>query len=186
MTCIVAATDGTNVYMAGDLMGSNGFTANIYSKSKVFINSGFVFGYTTSFRMGQLLEYHWSAPSRTEGKSDDEYLYTDVVDSFIDLFKDNDYGHKKQHELETGEFIFGYKGRLFIHQGNHSILEVEKFACVGSGQYHAEAAMYTILEHVAWKEDYAFLLTSAINVAAKMVPSVSEEYTFIVLPGEEV
>lgn len=185
MTCIVALVDHGSVHMAGDLMGSNGFTGRVYEKSKVFINDGFIFGYTTSFRMGQLLEYSWNAPPRTERTDDDEYLYRDVVNSFMKLFKDNHYGHKKEHEMETGEFLFGWKGRLFLHQENHSILEIDNFTSIGSGSYHAEAALATLVEYTDWKMDHEFLLSSAISVASGFVTSVSSKYSYLELKHDE-
>lgn len=67
MTCITAMVKGDHVWMAGDLMGSNGFTKKIYPDSKVFVNGEFIIGYTSSFRMGQLLQYNWEQPPRLEG-----------------------------------------------------------------------------------------------------------------------
>lgn len=181
MTCIVAVTDGTSVHMAGDLMGSDGFTKKVYKKSKVFIKDDFIIGYTSSFRMGQLLEYSWLPPLRSTDQTDDEYIYQNVVDSFIQLFKDNDYGCKKDCELETGEFLFGYKGRLFYHQGNHSLLENHSFA-IGAGCYHAEGALQ-ILTHYGSLGSYERMLGMCIGVASQFVMDVSEDYTYLVLEG---
>lgn len=180
MTCIVALVSDGKVYMAGDKMASNGFTGQEYDKSKVFINNGFIFGYTSSFRMGQLLEYQWKPPARSEGVSDDEYLYKDVVGSFIRLFQDNHFGHKCGTEAETGEFLFGWKGRLFRHQECHSLLEYKSFASVGSGSYHASAALSVLLNLAPeWNEER--LLMEAITTASMFIPSVSGSYTYKVL-----
>ena len=62
MTCITGMVRNGHVYMAGDLMGSNGFTGRVYPDSKVFTNGDFIVGYTSSFRMGQILEWNWHPP----------------------------------------------------------------------------------------------------------------------------
>ena len=180
MTCIVAMVGDGKVHMAGDKMGSNGFSRKEYSKPKVFINDGFIFGYTDSYRMGQLLEHHWTPPVRPEGVSDDKYLYKIVVDSFIKLFQDNHFGRKDGVEVESGEFLFGWKGRLFRHQGCHSILEYDNFASVGSGCYHAEAALSTMLG-MGVSCGTEELLSKCIKVASAFIPSVSSSYTYKVL-----
>lgn len=180
MTCIIGCVRDGNVHMIGDKMASNGFTGQVTPQPKVFTNNGFIFGYTTSFRMGQLLQYSWNPPSRTEGIEDDVYLYRDVVNSFVKLFKDNDYGCKNDSELETGEFIFGWGGRLFRHQSNHSLLEAEEYVCEGSGTYHAEAAMCALLNYSDW-DDTEVLLSKSLEVVAKFVTSVSAEYDYLVL-----
>ena len=59
MTCIVGVVDKGIVHMAGDKLGSNGFTKGISVRPKVFHNGDFLVGYTTSFYMGQLLEFEW-------------------------------------------------------------------------------------------------------------------------------
>ena len=46
MTCICALVKDGEVWMAGDLMGSNGHTGKVYPDSKVFINGEIIFGYT--------------------------------------------------------------------------------------------------------------------------------------------
>lgn len=184
MTCIVALTDGKDVHMAGDLMAHNGFTGNVLDKSKVFIKEGFIVGYTTSFRMGQILEYAWTPPSKKESQTEDSYIYIDIVNSFREVFSQNGYGNKDGIEDHSGEFIFGYKGRLFLHQQNYSILESNSFVATGSGGYHAEAAIATMLKHGVYEGEYECLLGSAIEVASSFVSSVSRELTYKVLKGE--
>ena len=92
MTCIVALVKEGNIWMAGDLMGSNGFTKKTYPDPKVFVNGDFVIGYTSSFRMGQILEYNWEQPPRMEGLTDRQYLQLDVIESMRACFSAFGYG----------------------------------------------------------------------------------------------
>ena len=94
MTCITGMVRDSHVYMAGDLMGSNGFTGRVYPDSKVFTNGDFIIGYTSSFRMGQILEWNWEPPLRQEGITDRNYMQLNVVESLRATFATYGYGVK--------------------------------------------------------------------------------------------
>lgn len=57
MTCIVGITDGRTVTVGGDSAGSDGWHVAVLSDSKVFQVGPYLMGFTTSYRMGQLLRY---------------------------------------------------------------------------------------------------------------------------------
>lgn len=57
MTCIIGIeTKDGKVILGGDNLGSDGHTSSLYAQSKIFKHSGMIFGYTSSFRFGQLVE----------------------------------------------------------------------------------------------------------------------------------
>ena len=62
MTCIAAITEKGKVYMGGDSAGVSGYDITIRADEKVFKNGQCVFGFTSSFRMGQLLCYKFKVP----------------------------------------------------------------------------------------------------------------------------
>jgi len=175
MTCIAAVVKDGHVWMAGDLLGSNGFTKKVYPDTKVFVNGDFILGFTSSFRMGQILQYNWQQPPRLEGMADREYIQTDVIESFRSCLNDFGFGEMLNGEHQGGNFLIGYKGCLYEMQNNFSILKNENLCAIGSGQYHAEAVLKVLTE----QEDYnpAQVLERAIQVASQFVTSVSEEYT---------
>lgn len=179
MTCIVAMIEDGKVWMGADHLGSDGFIKTEYVKNdKVFKNGDFLIGYTTSFRMGQILQYSWSQPTRPEGVSDDVYFYKHVLNSFHQCFKDNDYGQKRDEDWSFGEFLVGWKGRLFVVQ-NSIALEHERFASVGSGCYHALGAMKA-LALSGYLEGPQQTLEIALEVASGSVCTVGGgKYTFI-------
>ena len=178
MTCIVAMVFNNEVFMAGDLMGSNGFTKKVYPDSKVFKNGDFVIGYTDSFRMGQILQYNWVQPPRIEGLTDRQFLQVDVIESMREAFNVYGYGSKEGREDIGGNFIIGYKGAIYEMQPNFSILKHEDFAAVGSGQYHAEASLALLSEEVATPEECVLALGKSIENAARFTTGVSGEYTW--------
>lgn len=179
MTCIIAKVHEGKVHMIGDREGSNGFIKHQYDLTpKVFKNGEFIIGYTTSFRMGQILQYSWTPPTKSLDDSDDKYIYKVVVDSIKKCFDDNSYGHKPKDEFIGGNFLLGWKGRLFEVQENLSVMEFAGFASVGCGCYHALASMKT-LEVIGYKLEVEEQLATALLVAADSVSGVSKEYTYI-------
>ncbi|UZV41304.1 putative nucleophile aminohydrolase [Vibrio phage vB_VpaM_R16F] len=175
MTCITGMVRNGHVYMAGDLMGSNGFTGKVYPDSKVFVNGDFIIGYTSSFRMGQILEWNWNQPLRQEGISDREYMQLNVVESLRETFAAFGYGVKDGLEDIGGNFLIGYKDKLYEMQNNFSLLSIEDFAAVGSGSYHAEAILHVLYEN---EEIHPFeIMETAIGTAAHFTQSVSRECT---------
>lgn len=174
MTCICALVKDGNVWIAGDRMGSNGFQGKTYPDSKVFANGDFIFGYTSSFRLGQLLEYNWTQPPRLEGLSDRDYLQLDIVESIRSCFNQYGYGIKDGLEDIGGNFIIGYKGCIYEMQHNYSILRSLDYIALGSGQSHAEAVLGLLIDDNP-DFDPTTVLQKAISVAAKFVFSVSEE-----------
>lgn len=186
MTCIIATVFEGKVHMVGDCMGSNGFIKNVNTKtSKVFSVGDFIIGYTTSFRMGQILQYSWNPPTRLVNDTDDDiYLYKYVVDSIKKCFEDNGFGNKSKQEFEGGNFLIGWKGRLFEMQENMSLMEVEDFASVGAGCYHAIASMKTMRHFNHFENQPLQFLEVAMGIAADSVEGVSAEYTYV-YEGEE-
>ena len=166
--------------MLGDKMGSNGFTHGVYSRTdKIFHTGEFLIGYTTSFRMGQLLQYYWTPPTKSADVTDNVYIYKVVVSSINSLFKDNDWGVKDKSEFQGGNFLFGWRGRLFVMQPNLSVLELDKFGSVGSGEYHALAAMKTMELTGSYDKNPEKFLSTALTVAHSCVSGVSLEYDYL-------
>lgn len=180
MTCIIAKIHENKVHMVGDKEGSNGFITTTFTKTpKVFKVDDFLLGYTTSFRMGQILQYSWEPPKKSLDDSDDYYIYKHIVDSIKKCFVDNDFGHKPEDEFQAGNFLIGWKGRLFEMQNNLSLMEHDEFASVGCGCYHAVAAMKTMKMSGCKQDDPEGLLSLALFVAADSVTGVSHEYDYI-------
>ena len=86
MTCIVGIAEGGTVWIGGDSAGVETGSLGLVARSdkKVFRNGNFVMGFTSSFRMGQLLAYKLSPPKRHA--DDDVMAY--MVNDFIDAVRD--------------------------------------------------------------------------------------------------
>lgn len=186
MTCIVALkTLENSLVLAGDFMASNGFSFRRVVTPKVFLKSEIcAVGYTSSFRMGQILEHLWTLPVRIEGLTDDEYIFVYVVQSLREAFKQHGYGIKSGLEEIGGNFILVYKDRIFEIQSNFSILEYDTdMIAVGSGTDAAYAAMF-IMGQPSNDEVEPYL--QQVFAAANFVThSVSTEFAYVLIDGKQ-
>lgn len=178
MTCIVAKVVEGVIHIAGDRLGSNGYTKTLGTKPKVFLNGEFIFGYTTSFRMGQLLEFSWNPPEKLNSQSESAYIYKTVVSSIKELLKNDGFATDK----EGGTFLFGYRGKLYKMQNDFAIFEVNGYDACGCGEDKAMAVMYTLgkLEdmHGLTVEQQ---LALSIEAASEGMCGVSKEYHYLTL-----
>jgi hypothetical protein len=114
MTCIVGLVDNGNIYIGGDSAGVDGrYGLVVRSDKKVFTNGDFVMGFTSSFRMGQLLAYGFSPPVPRVGVDTMEYMVTEFIDAVRNRMKHGGYVKIRDSAEEGGTFLVGYKGRLF-------------------------------------------------------------------------
>ena len=149
MTCIVGIVDDGKVYMGCDSAGVAGSHITKRKDSKVFENNGFLIGYTSSFRMGQLLRFNFIPPEYRENKKDlYEYMCTDFIDSVRSCFKSGGYA-KKSNEVESaGVFLVGYKGRLFEIESDYQVGEsLKSYTSVGCGEFYAKGCLYSIIDN---------------------------------------
>lgn len=179
MTCIIAITEKDKVHMVGDLCGSNGFQHKNYTKNvKIFKNGEFLIGHTDTYRLGQILQYSWCPPKKSADYDEDVYIYKHIVDSLKKTLDENSYGKKDGVCFIGGNFLIGYKGRIFEVQSDMSILEHEKFASVGCGEYMAESSLATLL-HTGSKLNPEKMLATALLITSSLVTGVSSEYTYL-------
>lgn len=143
MTCIVGLIENNNVYMGGDSAGVAGYDLTIRADSKIFKNGPFLFGFTSSFRMGQLLRYKFKAPYHKQEVSIDEYMMTDFIDEIRKCFKEGGYAEIKDNHGSGGSFLVGYKGKLFRIEYDYQVgIGVDNFSACGCGEPFALASLY--------------------------------------------
>lgn len=152
MTCIVGLVENNKIYIGGDSAGVAGYYLIKRADEKVFKKGEFVFGFTSSFRMGQLIRYKLSIPKVEEGQDIDDYLYTKFIDSVIKCFKDNQYAQIKENEIFGGCFLFGFRGNLYTVESDFQIGKpMNNFAAVGCGQDIALGCMYGLQNNKSMK-----------------------------------
>jgi len=144
MTCIVGLVSDGKIYMGGDSASVSGWDLIVRADEKVFRNDGFLMGFTSSFRMGQLLRYSFNPPTHPDNMDLMRYMATIFVDSIRQCLKDGGFA-KKQNEVESGgNFLIGYKGRLFQIENDYQVaLSRDKFDAVGCGASYALGSLYS-------------------------------------------
>lgn len=148
MTCIVAVahkckSHGGIVWMGGDACGSRGTERSIRSESKVFVRGPMVLGYTSSFRMGQLLQYRLDIPEHHPRISDMGYMSMIFMDAVRECFKQGGFTTWHDGGEHGGEFLVGYRGRIYCVQSDFQVgSRREGFDAVGSGSPVALGALH--------------------------------------------
>ena len=170
MTCIIGLEEDDGVYLAADSSASDGYISFRTDECKVFINSPFIIGYTTSFRYGNLLEHSWTPPHREDAMSDHKYLCTSVVDSIRECLTKGGFAEKDKEVESGGTCLMGYNGRLYMMQNGYSVLRQTPFGAIGCGREVALGAMYVSSEDVEER------LVNALHASAEYCVSVSRPF----------
>lgn len=98
MTCIVGLVEGNRVLMGGDSAGVAGLNLCVRADRKVFCNGPMVFGFTTSFRMGQLLRHALSVPARHPDVDIERFMVTTFIDAVRECLKSHGWSEKDKEE----------------------------------------------------------------------------------------
>lgn len=139
MTCVAAVVYDGIVYMGADSAGVAGFDLTVRADQKVFINGDFIIGFTSSFRMGQLLRFAFKPPKYREDEKDlYEYMVTDFVNAVRKCLTEGGYAQKKDGEESGGFFLVGTRGRIFQIESDYQVGEcMQPFDAVGCGRAYA-------------------------------------------------
>ncbi|MEU4422862.1 hypothetical protein AB0F81_19715 [Actinoplanes sp. NPDC024001] len=141
MTAIVGLARRGSVFIGGDSAGVSGMNLSVRADSKVFHNGGYLFGFTTSFRMGQLIRYSLTPPA-PEGDLD-RFMATAFVDALRDCLKSGGWARKEDEQELGGTFLVGVRGRLFaVHDDYQVASAADGYAAVGCGDQAALGALY--------------------------------------------
>ena len=145
MTCIVGYVDGNDIYMGGDRAGVGGYSLRVRDDTKVFRTGDFVFGYTSSFRMGQLIRFKFSPPKHHPDVEDFAYMCTSFIDTLRECLRDGGYA-KDSNNVETGgTFLVGYKGTIYqIYNDFQVSIQSTNFDACGCGEEYAMGAMHIL------------------------------------------
>lgn len=148
MTCIVGLVENGVVYIGGDSLGSNGYFKTVRKDKKVFKlkdTDNAIAGYTSSFRMGQLLMYGSGLiDSRDEPDIDHEYLVTKFIPKLTSLFENGGYGKNNSGSKSGGTFLLGYKDKLYQIQSDYQVGEPSLgYDACGSGEDFALGSLHS-------------------------------------------
>jgi ATP-dependent protease HslVU (ClpYQ) peptidase subunit len=142
MTCVVGLVHKRRVYIGADAAAVQGWTRRQSRVCKVFRRGPFLMGYTTSFRMGQLLEHHLEVPKQHADQSDMSYLVTNFIESVRALLKEKGFTKIESNSEKGGQFLVGYRGRLYSIESDFQVgVLADDFDAIGSGSDFALGAL---------------------------------------------
>lgn len=145
MTCIVGLVDNGKVYIGGDSAGVGGrYSLAIRNDRKVFRNGEFVMGFTSSFRMGQLLAYALSPPKPREGDDVFAFMVRDFIGAARQTLKDGGFAKTVNGEESGGAFLVGFRGRLFHIDDDFQVGEnIQHYDACGCGDHIALGSLFS-------------------------------------------
>jgi ATP-dependent protease HslVU (ClpYQ) peptidase subunit len=162
------------VWIGGDSAGVAGDFINARADRKVFCISPFIFGFSGSYRMGQILRYHFQPPVPKPDIDLEHFMVVDFIEAFRVVLKK--YGWQKADDEgdACSAFLVGIYGQLYKVEGNFQIgKSLKPYNSVGAGQEIATGALYAIYQSSITVEEK---LTIALNAAQEFCASVREPF----------
>ncbi len=140
MTCIIGLLHKGKAYIGGDSAGVSGMLVDIREDPKVFkigAAGEFMIGFTSSFRMGQVLMYSFKPPVHFYPQCDTyEYMVKHFVEEIRKCFAATG--------APPGLFIVIYKNKIYTIDSDFQVgMPAGPFYAVGCGAREAMASMYT-------------------------------------------
>lgn len=142
MTCIVAVVMGERMVMGGDSAGISGYDITIRNDPKVFRVSqkngrDALLGFTSSFRMGQILMSLVLPEDRS--RNDDKsahllFLIKRVIPRIRKLLRDGGWAKVSNNTETGGNFLLAYRGSIYeIDSDFQVVAHSNPFASIGAG-----------------------------------------------------
>ena len=168
MTCIVGLADAGRVVIGGDSAGVAGLDLVLRADRKVFRNGGAVFGFTSSFRMGQLLAYRLKVPRRHPDTDLMSWMVTDFVDAVRGCLKEGGFARVTSGEEAGGHFLVGIEGRLFEIEDDFQVGEaVHGYAACGCGAAYALGVLHATTGHPNGRVQAALAAAEAFSAGVR-------------------
>ena len=179
MTCIIGLIKNKKVYIGGDSAGVGGLDVTIRRDSKVFKTGKFIMGYTSSFRMGQLLRFKLKVKDQTEEQNDYEYMCTTFIDAVRKCLEDNGYAEIDNNKEKIGQFLVGYNDRLYYIGSDLQVGEsYDKFDSVGCGESYAKGALEILLKS-SKKDTPQTTIKKALETVVKFSAGVRPPFNIV-------
>lgn len=179
MTCIVAVTDRSKVYIGGDRCLSD-YESNFYMPTndpKIFVKDSMVIGYAGSVRMGKVIKYDFTPP-KVDARNIDKYMNIDFVNALRECVERNSLkiDSSGAERSDMADLIIGIKGRIFVLEDDWQVTEhTHEYVAIGSGSPYALGSLYsTPSEHPADR------VRLALEAADQFSLSVCQPFDYII------
>lgn len=190
VTCVVGVEYEENgerkVLLAADSAATNDYTTQVVRGPKVFRVGDLLIGFTTSFRMGQLLQYrlpHCLPKKAHEHLDPMEHIITNVIPAIIYALDDGRYIKDQNQRIEAGTYLIGCSGRLFEVSDGFGVCEWQDgYGAIGSGYQPALGAMFATYPPVTAKATFGQATKMAyegLSAAVQFSGSCSRPFSII-------
>lgn len=181
MTAIAGIIDDGKVYIGGDSAGVGGYSISTRSDPKVFVSGEFAFGYTTSFRMGQLIEHEFSAPKPFEGEVGIEYMVKRFIPSIKECFKKGGYQQTENGQDSGGTFLVGWRGSLYCVFDDYQVSRtIDGIQAIGCGKDLILGSLHT---SECFEIDPEERIDMALDAACEFSAGVIGPYEIVCVGG---
>lgn len=175
MTCIVGLVHCNRVHMGADSAGVAGLDIVVRRDPKLFRVGELLIGFTTSFRMGQLLAYGFTPPKRHPADDVMAWMVTEFIEAVRSRFKSGGFTRVENAEESGGCFLVGIAGRLFQIDSDFQVGEVRNgMMAVGCGAAYALGALYSMGDFPP-----ADRITTALHAAAEFSAGVRGPFVML-------
>lgn len=142
MTVVVALISNDNdVIVGSDSAGISNTDLEIRTDPKLFIKNDCIFGFCGSYRVCQIVRYHFNF-SKFDIKDKIEpleYMVLKVIVPLRALLKE----YEIDKDTEDFSFIMGFKKNLFVVSADLQVAsQKDEFCAIGSGAQIAKGALY--------------------------------------------
>lgn len=178
MTCIVAVKQGGKIIMAGDSAGVSGMDISIRKDPKVFKVGPFIIGFTSSFRIGQVL-MDLKVPRQKISQTDHQYMRTTFVNSVRNLMKETGCLKESESIQEGGTFLVAYNEEIYRIESDFQVeVRYDNFNACGCGENYAIGALQVLTKYSPIFDAKA-MCKIALETAEKYSGGVSGPWTIV-------
>ena len=181
MTCIVATRERGSVTIGADSLGASGYDYEIRKDPKVGCVGPYIFGYSGSFRIGQVLLYDFDPPEPAYKTA--SYLYPFMVTEFVGKLRETLKCagvmeiKDSVEEMESADFCVGIHGQIFYVQSDLQVgWPSQAYAAIGCGAPYALGAMHLAYKHLGKRGET--LLWSGLEAAEAFSAAVRSPFVF--------
>lgn len=183
MTCVVGYENNGEVYIGADSQGSSGWDKTDRADHKVFISHGILYGFTSSYRMGQILKYHSTrlfSPIRE--KDPFGYVVTCLVPMWRAILKEHGFTSIENNTETGGSWLLGVDENLFTIESDFQVSKSKHcYSAVGCGARYALGALAAMEDSVT--DTPRSKITKAINTSMKFSNGVGGDIKILSLGG---
>jgi ATP-dependent protease HslVU (ClpYQ) peptidase subunit len=176
MTCVVAITDGTNTLLAADSSASEPSIITNRLDPKVFKIGEFGIGFSSSFRLGQILKYHFCPPNISKKqKTLMEYMVTQFVPELRLTLEEQDFPYHEEEKVSWTIVVCVRNEIFYIEPDWHVGQDSDFYVAIGSGAAYARGSLFT----TQYNSDLYDRVSIALKASANYSPFVAEPFYII-------